>query len=188
VVSGGIQEISIRYSGRINEWKTELVRNAAIQGVLNESIAEQTNVVNAAAIAQESGIRVSESKEPDNSNAKAIDFISLGLKTTAGEHHVRGAVLRGNLLRLLGVDNIGIEVPLEGNLIYIRNRDVPGVVGKVGSLLGQHGVNIANFALGRIGPDADAMAVVQVDAPAPEAVLQKLRELPEIQEVRAIQL
>ncbi len=86
------------------------------------------------------------------------------------------------------MDNIGIEVPLEGNLIYIRNRDVPGVVGKVGSLLGRHGVNIANFALGRVGPDADAMAVVQVDAPAPDAVLQELRELPEIQDVRAIQL
>lgn len=188
IASGGIQEISIRYGGRINEWKTELVRNSAIQGILNQSIAEQVNVVNAAAIAQESGIRVSESKEPDNTKAKVIDFISLGLKTTTGEHHVHGAVLRANLLRLLGVDNIGIEVPLEGNLIYIRNRDVPGVVGKVGSLLGQHSVNIANFALGRIGPDADAMAVVQVDAPAPETVLQKLRELVEIQEVRAIQL
>jgi D-3-phosphoglycerate dehydrogenase len=101
---------------------------------------------------------------------------------------VRGAVLHANSLRLLGVDNIGIEVPLEGNLIYIRNRDVPGVVGKVGSLLGQHHVNIAHFALGRIGPDADAIAVVQVDAPAPEAVLQKLRELAEIQEVCTIQL
>ena len=188
VVSGGIQEISIRYSGRINDWKTELVRNAAIQGVLNQSVAERANVVNAAAIAQESGIHVSESKEQDSRNVKATDSISVGLKTTTGEHQVRGAVLHTNSLRLLGVDNIGIEVPLEGNLIYIRNRDVPGVVGKVGSLLGQHGVNIANFALGRIGPDADAMAVVQVDAPAPEAVLQKLRELPEIQEVRAIQL
>ena len=188
VVSGGIQEISIRYSGRINDWKTELLRNAAIQGVLNQSIAERTNVVNAAAIAQERGIHVSESKEQDSRNVKAADAISVGLKTTTGEHHVRGAVLPVNSLRLLGVDNIGIEVPLEGNLIYIRNRDVPGVVGKVGSLLGQHGVNIANFALGRIGPDADAMAVVQVDAPAPDAVLQQLRELPEIQEVRAIQL
>ncbi len=188
VVSGGIQEISIRYGGRINEWKTELVRNAAIQGVLNQSIAERANVVNAAAIAQESGIHVSESKEQESRNVKATDSISVGLKTTTGEHHVRGAVLHANSLRLLGVDNIGIEVPLEGNLIYIRNRDVPGVVGKVGSLLGHHGVNIANFALGRIGPDADAMAVVQVDAPAPEAVLQKLRELVEIQEVRAIQL
>jgi D-3-phosphoglycerate dehydrogenase len=188
VVSGGIQEISIRYSGRIKEWKTELVRNAAIQGVLNQSIAERTNVVNAATIAQERGIHVSESKEHDSRNVKATDAISVGLKTTTGERQVRGAVLHANSLRLLGVDNIGIEVPLEGNLIYIRNRDVPGVVGKVGSLLGQHGVNIANFALGRIGPDADAMAVVQVDAPASDAVLQKLRELPEIQEVRAIQL
>jgi D-3-phosphoglycerate dehydrogenase len=61
-------------------------------------------------------------------------------------------------------------------------------VGRVGTLLGQHGVNIANLALGRTGPQADAMSVVQVDMPAPEAVLQAIRELPEIQEVRAVTL
>lgn len=186
VVSGSVQEISIRYTGRLSEWKTELIRNAAIQGVLNQHIAERANVVNAAAIAQERGIQVHEDRKEAVSGAVA-DVVSLLLKTNTDQHRARGGVLRGTSLRLLGVDNIHIEVPLEGKLIYMRNRDVPGVVGKVGTILGRHKVNIANFALGRSDEvGGEAMAVVQVDHDPPEAVLRELAEAPEIQEVRAI--
>ncbi len=183
---GSIQEICLRYSGRIAEWKTELIRNAAIQGVLNQRGAEHVNVVNAAPIAQERGIQVRESKQEKSEAGGTADIISVSLRTTSGERQVRGGVMYGNSLRLLGVDAIGIEVPLGGNLIFSRNRDVPGVVGKIGTLLGKHHVNIGNFALGRSG--AEAIAVVEVDSPAPEEVLEEIRQLPEIQEVRGIRL
>jgi D-3-phosphoglycerate dehydrogenase len=189
--SGSIQEISIRYSGRLTEWNTELIRNAAIQGVLNQRItSERANVVNAAAIAQERGIQVHENKKSDDASGSAPDVITVLLKTTSDERLVRGGVLRGTSLRLLGVDAIDIEVPLGGNLIYLRNQDVPGVIGKVGTLLGRHGVNIGNFALGRKEDKngAEAIAVVQVDSPAPEAVLQEIEKLPEMHEVRGLKL
>ena len=188
--SGSIQEISIRYTGRIAEWNTELIRNAAIQGVLNQRIAERANVVNAAAIAQERGIQVHEGKKPEGASGSASDVITVLLKTTSDERLVRGGVLHGASLRLLGVDAIDIEVPLSGNLIYMRNQDVPGVIGKVGTLLGRHGVNIGNFALGREDKKegAEAIAVVQVDSPAPEAVLQAIGKLPEMHEVRGFHL
>ncbi|HEY6272458.1 MAG TPA: phosphoglycerate dehydrogenase [Terriglobales bacterium] len=187
--AGTPQEISLRYSGRLTEWPTELIRNSIIQGVLNQRMDEHANVVNAAAIAQERGIRISETKQEAAPGATA-DVISVMLKTTSDRRRVRGGVLRGTSLRLLGVDDINIEVPLEGNLIYIRNHDVPGVVGKIGTILGRGKVNIGNFALGRSSQQAgaQAIAVVQVDSPAPDAVLDALRELPEIQEVRAVQL
>jgi D-3-phosphoglycerate dehydrogenase / 2-oxoglutarate reductase len=183
--SGSIQEISLGYRGRIVEWNTELIRNAAIQGVLNQRAAEHVNVVNAAAIAHERGIQVHESKKNG-----AGDAVEVRLKTTGGERQVRGGVLPGNSLRLLGVDAIGIEVPLAGNLIFFRNLDVPGVIGKIGTLLGRHKVNIGNFALGRSGEkgNAEAIAVVEVDSPAPEEVLEELRRLPEFQEVRGIRI
>jgi D-3-phosphoglycerate dehydrogenase / 2-oxoglutarate reductase len=187
--AGTPQEISLRYSGRIAEWNTELIRNSVIQGVLNQRMAEHANVVNAAAIAQERGILISEHKQEAAPGGTA-DVISAMLKTDSDRRRVRGGVLRGTSLRLLGVDDINIEVPLEGNLIYLRNRDVPGVIGKVGTILGRGKVNIGNFALGRSSQEAgaQAIAVVQVDSPAPESVLDELRQLPEIQEVRAIQL
>jgi D-3-phosphoglycerate dehydrogenase len=188
--AGSIQEISILYSGRIAEWNTDLIRNAAIQGVLNQRIAERANVVNAAAIAQERGIQIHEGKKPEGASGSTADVITVVLKTTSDERQVRGGVLRGDSLRLLGVDEIDIEVPLGGNLIYMRNRDVPGVVGKIGTLLGRHNVNIGNFALGRKGDldGAEAIAVVQVDSPAPEAVLQEIGQLPEMHEVRGLKL
>jgi D-3-phosphoglycerate dehydrogenase / 2-oxoglutarate reductase len=189
VVSGSLQEIAIRYSGAIGEWKTGLIRNAAIQGVLNQRIAERANVINAAAIAQERGIQVHESKQ-EAAGGRSGDVISLLLRAGSEERAVRGTVLHGTSLRLLGIDNIDIEAPLEGKLIYMRNRDVPGVVGKIGTTLGRHNVNIGNFALGRSrqGEEVEAMAVVQVDQAAPETVLQELRQWPEIHEVRTIEL
>ena len=187
IASGSVQAISIRYTGRLREWKTELIRNAAIQGILNQRIAERANVVNAAAIAQERGIQIHEDRKEAPSGAVA-DVLSIMLKTATDQHRVRGGVLRGTSLRLLGVDSIQIEVPLEGKLIYLRNLDVPGVVGKVGTLLGRHNINIANFALGRSDEaGGEAMAVVQVDHAAPEPVLRELEQAPEIQEVRSIE-
>ena len=189
VVLGSLQEIAITYAGRICEWKTELIRNAAIQGVLNRRIAERANIVNAAAIAQERGIQVHETRK-ENPSGGLGDVISLLLKTASEEHLVKGTVLRGSSLRLIGVDDINIEVPLEGKLIYMRNRDVPGVVGKIGTILGKHSVNIANFSLGRIGPagNGEAIAVVQVDNVPPESALQELTQMPEMHEVCFVHL
>lgn len=174
---GSIQEIAIRYGGRVAGWKTELLRNAAIQGVLNERIAERANVVNAAAIAHERGIKIHEGRTETGFG----DLLAIMLKTTADERTVRGGVPHDNSLRLLGVDDIDIEVPLEGHLVYIRNRDVPGVVGNVGNILGKNHVNIGNLALGRSGDRA--IAVVQVDTPAPEPVLEEIRRLKEVEQV-----
>ncbi len=189
VASGAVQEISIHYGGRIAEWKTELIRNAAIQGVLNQHMEERANVVNAATLAQSAGIRVHESKREEGPTAGTGEVLTLGLKTATGKCAVRGGVLRGSSLRLLGVDEIGIEVPLEGKLIFMRNRDVPGVVGKVGATLGHHKINIGNLALGRNeGPgEREAMAVVLVDETVPDNVLQELRKQPEVKEVKWIE-
>jgi D-3-phosphoglycerate dehydrogenase / 2-oxoglutarate reductase len=180
---GSIQEIALRYTGRLTEWQTELIRNAAIQGIVNQRAAEHANVVNAAAIAQERGIHVLEKKDKASTSG---DVVSVSIKTSNEERQVRGAVMRGNSLRLTGVDDFDVELPLEGNLIYFHNCDVPGVVGKIGTTLGRHRVNIANFALGRSGQEA--IAVVQVDTPANEAVLDELRGLAEIKDVRGVRL
>jgi D-3-phosphoglycerate dehydrogenase len=103
-------------------------------------------------------------------------------------------VLRENTLRLLHVDGIDAEAPLAQNLIYMRNQDVPGVIGKVGTILGKHGINIANFSLGRRsgelqpGQALEAIAVVQVDGSVPEAVVSELRGIPAVHQAKAIRL
>ena len=109
-------------------------------------------------------------------------------KSGQQENTVAGCVQPGGLPRLLEIDGIHVEAPLEGNVIYLRNLDVPGVVGRVGTVLGQHNVNIANFSLGRGGPgqETSAVAVVQVDGEINEAVLDALRCIETILLAKAI--
>jgi D-3-phosphoglycerate dehydrogenase len=190
IVDGGVKEISLRYTGRIANWKTELVRNAAIMGVLNQVLAEHANVVNAASIAASRGIAVSETGK-SRKEGGAGDVLSIKVKTTLGEQHVRGTVLHGNSPRLLGVNGIDIETRLERNLIYMRNKDVPGVVGQVGTILAKNGVNIANFSLGRSeqgDEPLDAIAVVRVDSLVAEPVVQELRKIGAVLEAKSLHL
>ncbi|HET7208646.1 MAG TPA: phosphoglycerate dehydrogenase [Terriglobales bacterium] len=192
---GAVEEISIRYSGQIAEWKTELVRNAAIKGILNQALEEKANLVNAAAIAKARGLHVSEMRKPQAPLGGVGNVVTIQLKRSSGEHTIKGAVLHGYAPRLLGIDAIDVEAPLERNLLYLRNRDVPGVIGRVGTILGEHEINIADFSLGRrTGEQAggarprEAIAVVHVDVCVPDKVLAELRSVPAIQLAKAIRL
>lgn len=185
---GNLESIALVYRGRLAQGKTELVRNAAIEGVLGH--AEPVNRINAAAVAEERGIRLHETKAEDGGPSG----LTLTLHTRTGDATATATVLHGRSPRLLASDGIDIEVPLHGTLVAIRNYDVPGVIGRVGTVLGQHQVNIANFALGR-GPEptsasekAQAIAVVQVDGDITPAVLSALEGIDAVRRVRLVQL
>jgi D-3-phosphoglycerate dehydrogenase len=137
---------------------------------------------------------VHESHKAKNPTGGTASVLSIELKSATEEHAVKGAVLHRNEPRLLHVDGIDVEAPLERNLIYLRNRDVPGVIGKVGTILGEEKINIANFSLGRRSPEAgssepsEAIAVVHVDGQVPDAVLKKLRKIPAVHQAKAVRL
>jgi len=185
---GGIEAIDLVYGGSLAEAKTDLVRNAAIEGLLQGS--ENVNRINAAAVAQERGIRVHEEKQ-ESHRGGAASVLTVELHTGAGSSRASATVLHGEQPRLLEFDSIDIETPLEGNLLVCRNLDVPGVIGRIGTILGEHGVNIANFALGRqrsgVKP-VKALAVVQVDAPVSGAVLDDLARIEALLEARPVSL
>ena len=189
-----LEGIAISYTGHIAEWKTDLIRNAAIKGILNVTVEEEANLVNAASLASERGLAITEERKPKASTGGAGSVLTISIKTQKETHTVKGAVLRENTPRLLHVDEIDVEAPLEQNLIYMRNQDVPGVIGKVGTILGKHGINIANFSLGRRseepqpGTPLAAIAVVQVDGGVPEAVVSELRGIPAVQQAKAVHL
>jgi D-3-phosphoglycerate dehydrogenase len=194
ISEGTIEEISVRYSGHIAEWKTDLIRNAAIKGILNQALEEKANLVNAASIADSRGLRVHESHKAKASTGGTGSVISILFKSSKEEHLVKGAVLRRSAPRLLQVDGIDVEAPLERNLIYVRNRDVPGVIGKLGTILGDHKINIADFSLGRragngeTGKSREAIAVVHVDGRVPENVLRELCKVEAVEVAKAVEL
>jgi D-3-phosphoglycerate dehydrogenase len=185
---GGIDSIALFYGGALAEVKTELVRNAAIAGLLQAS--ENVNRINAAAVAQERGIRVHEEKE-DSPRGGAATVLTIALHSAAGESRASATVIHGEQPRLLAFDGIDVEAPLEGALVVCRNLDVPGVIGKIGTILGQQGVNIANFALGRERAGqkpVKALAVVQVDEPVSESALEALKVIDSLLEARLVKL
>ncbi len=193
ISEGSIEEICLRYSGHIAEWKTELIRNGAIKGILNQALEEKANLVNAASLADLRGLRIHEAHKAKASTGGAGSVLSVFLKSSTEEHMVKGAVLHGTVPRLLHIDGIDVEAPLERNLIYLRNRDVPGVIGKVGTILGEREINIADFSLGRRSAEAsadprEAIAVVHVDGRIPDGVLKELEEIPAVRQAKAVRL
>jgi D-3-phosphoglycerate dehydrogenase len=185
---GGIEAIDLIYGGALTEAKTDLVRNAAIEGLLQGS--ENVNRINAAAVAQERGIRIHEEKQ-ESHRGGAATVLTLELHSATGTSHASATIIHGEQPRLLEFDGIDIETPLEGNLLVCRNLDVPGVIGKIGSILGEQGVNIANFALGRERSGAKpvkALAVVQVDAPVSNKVLEALQTIEALLEAKLVTL
>ncbi len=197
ISEGSIEEILLRYSGHIAEWKTDLIRNAAIKGILNQTLDEKANLVNAASLAESRGLRVHDAHKAKASTGGAGSVLSISLKSSQEEHMVKGAVLRGSAPRLLHIDGIDVEAPLERDLIFLRNRDVPGVIGKVGTILGEAEINIADFSLGRRSAEVspaprEAIAVVHVDVHVdgrvPDDVLRKLEQIPAVQQAKAVRL
>jgi D-3-phosphoglycerate dehydrogenase len=192
VGKGGFESIHIVYGGALAESKTELIRNAAIAGLLQGS--ENVNRINATAVAQERGIRVHEEKEESHRGGGAA-VLTLVLHSAQGESRASATVIHGEQPRLLAFDGIDVEAPLEGALVVCRNLDVPGVIGRIGTILGEQGVNIANFALGRErlltatnGKPVKALAVVQVDEPVSEQVLEALKKIEALLEAKAVSL
>jgi len=187
---GNLESIHLSYSGRVAQGKTELIRNAAICGVLANS--EIVNRINAAAIAQERGIRVHEERKPATSGGTG-SVLKLTLHSTQGDASASATVLHGNSPRLITYDGIDIEAPLHGKLVCIRNHDVPGVVGRIGTILGENAINIANFALGRSTrsqnvPQGQALAVVQIDAQNAAAITAAIKALSKVEAIASVRL
>lgn len=175
VAEGNPKEVRLVYVGRIGEGTTHVLRNAGVAGVLNRSLARRANVVNAMQIAKERGINVGERQE---NRQGPMDTIRLELVTDKGTTTVEGAVVLDRP-RLIAVDGIYCEAPLTGHVTFMKNADVPGVIGFIGSVFGKNNVNIANFSLGRKdspGQPAEAVSVVETDSQVPESVLKQLLE------------
>src|SRR6267154_21419 len=181
-----ISEVSISYDGGLADMNTHLVKNAVLKGVLSQILADQINLINAGNFAKARGIEVVEVRS--GRRAAYSNSLGVALRTAGEPASVLGMIGLNNALRILGVNNIDIEAPLKGFLLLIRNQDVPGVIGRVGTLLGQHKINIANFALGRLQDSKEAMGIVNVDQKVPPEVLSELRALQAVRQARIIEI
>jgi len=166
-----------------------VIAASAAAGVLRPILSSGVSIVNARAAARARGIDIVESRSSRSRHFTSL--LSIKLRTDAGERWVEGTVFEPNSPRLVSVRGVEVEAPLGGTMLIIANDDQPGVIGEVGTILGRHGVNIANFALGR--SDTGAIGVVNVDEDAGasrtlETAVEELRRVPAIREAWVIRL
>ena len=185
ISTGRIETVAIRYYGELAEGSNEMLVGATLVGFFGTVLSSNVTPINARALATERGIEVIESRSTRPRNFTSL--ISIKLHTSDGERWAEGALFEQAGPRLVLLDGVTVEAPLEGTLVVIRNTDQPGVIGEVGMILGRHVINIATFALGR-GPTG-AVAVVKIDresADTPQVtddVLDEIRAVPAVQHV-----
>jgi D-3-phosphoglycerate dehydrogenase len=167
---------------------TRPVRAAAIYGIMKNIMGEAVNILNAEKIAVARGVKIKEGK------AEAREFkniLTVTLKMGGIEHKISGTMLEGEVPRvprIVMIDNLRLEAFPEGNIIFLENEDKPGVLGSVGSLLGEKGINIAHIHLGRDKPGGKAISLINTDEFPPKEVINKLKKLPHIINAVAIKI
>ncbi len=183
---GRIDNVGVRYYGELADRKNDLVVNAVLVGLFKPILSASVSPVNARSVAQARGLELIESHSSRRRNYTTL--LSVKLHTDRGDSWVEGAVFDRTAPRLVMLDGVPVEAPLEGAMLVICNNDEPGVIGAVGTILGRHGVNIANFALGREG--SRAVGVVNIDEtnPLPDLVLDELRKVPAIRSARIVRV
>jgi D-3-phosphoglycerate dehydrogenase / 2-oxoglutarate reductase len=172
------EAIGVRYYGDLADAATELLTTSVLVGVFQPMLSSAVTHVNARAIARQRGVEVIESRSSRPRNFTSL--ISVKLHTSEGERWIEGTVFEPSRPRLVLIDGVDVEAPLEGALLIISNDDQPGVIGEVGTLLGRHGINIASFMLGRSARRAVGVVNVDDSGSLTADVLDEIRRVPAV--------
>ncbi len=185
-LQGKIDSIHITYSGEVNSQKTQALTLAILKNFLAQFIQEHVNDVNAPVLAKERGIQVTESTTDHfGSYTNSID---VEIASGSASHSVRGTLLGDGKARIVEIDKYRVDISAEGSLLVFFNPDIPGILGKVSTILGNAGVNIAGLANGRLTVGADAVTIINVDNEVPESALKEISAIGGLKGVRLVKL
>jgi D-3-phosphoglycerate dehydrogenase len=179
----GLRKVTLTYRGQVAALNTKPLTAIALEGLLKPHV-DSVNMVNAPLMARERGIEVTEISNEEIENYQAT--ITVSVETDRRQRSASGAIF-GGAPRLVQMHDARMEAELKGFMLFVRNQDKPGFIGRLGSTLGNAGVNIANFHLGRAEGDGSAVALIQLDSACPPEVLQTLESLPDVLTVKTLQ-
>lgn len=186
LVEGQIHQIDVQYIGQAAEYETTPITVAILKGFLGAILAESVNYVNASVLAKERGIRVTESKA--TSDTQYANLVRIEVKTDKKSSNVAGTVLSREDIRIVRIDDSDVEAVPEGFMLLISNRDVPGIVGQIGTLLGDNQVNIAGMTLGRNRKGGEAKTLLRIDSPINDKLLVEIKRSKNILDAKLIRL
>lgn len=186
LAGGRIESLNIRLQGELATNQSQPIVVAALKGLLSHALQERVNYVNASLEAKERGIHVVETRD-----ATIRDYtgsLHLSVKGSLGEHSVAGALLGDSEIRITNVDEFPVNVPPNRHMLFTMHRDMPGIIGKIGSLLGSFNVNIASMQVGRKIVRGDAVMVLSIDDPLPDGILAEIIKVPGIRDAYTVTL
>ena len=176
-------EISIDYVGDVSDYNCSPITSAAVAGILNSSFPD-INMVSAPSIAREKGIAITETKKDEYSAYES--YIRISLISKKETFSIGGTTFSDGKPRIVQINGINLEAELMANMLYVTNNDVPGLIGSLGNILGSEGINIASFNLGRTAPLKDAMALIGIDSPVNEKVINEVKKLESVVNVKSL--
>ena len=182
--SSPIKNISVTCYGKVEDSKSILT--VLLKSVLENIIDSRINMINADYVAKERGILSSHGYK--NDNVPFLNLIKCFIETDDGNLEISGSVFDENHMRVVNIMGFNIDLNPEGNMLFVINKDTPGVIGKIGSLLGDLNINIASYLLGRVDDSEDAYSVIKLDASIPSKVLNIFEELDEIVKVWQVKI
>ncbi|MDD1743504.1 MAG: ACT domain-containing protein, partial [Methanomassiliicoccales archaeon] len=185
LVDGPVKRVELVVNGELATMDTKTLAISAMVGVL-ENIVGDVNIINAGAIAKEKGIQMAETKIEESS--RYVNMLTVIVHSDLVERQVRGTVFPVGQMRLLGVDEYDLDMPVEGDILLTMHNDVPGIIGKMGTILGEKGVNIARMGVGRESRGGKALMLVSVDQVINHDVLEALMAQKDFNEARFINL
>jgi D-3-phosphoglycerate dehydrogenase len=183
---GGLTRVQVEYSGEVANLKLEPMTLAALKGLLSPTLQETVNYVNAPLIAKDRGIEVKVSTSGDTTEYTSL--ITIRAKAGGRDLSVSGTLNSKKEPRIIQVDDFPMETVPEGDMLVLMNNDKPGVIGGIGMLMGQNGINIARMQFGREKQGGLAMSVVSIDNPVSDDLLEKVRKLPNVLSVKQIRI
>jgi D-3-phosphoglycerate dehydrogenase len=186
LAEGRMAEVRLTYAGEIAGHATQPLTVTFLRGLLGVILEENVTDVNAPYLARQRGLRVVEARTPVSEDYASL--VTAELLTDRGRWHVAGALFHRREPRIVQVDGCDVEAHAAGWMLVLSNDDVPGVIGRIGTLLGAHAVNIAGMQLGRQQPGGRAVSILSLDTPVPDPVLAELRALPAIRSARLVRL
>ena len=179
----GISKVQIAYEGEVAQMNTKALTSAALAGLLRPMLRD-VNVVSAPIVAKERGIVVEETTREAEGDYESL--ITVTVTTERSSRQVSGTVFADGRPRIVNIKGIRMDAEFGPSMIYITNLDKPGFIGQFSSTLGEAGINIATFHVGREAPGGNAIALIEIDGELPEDVLAKVQALPQVQQAKPL--
>ena len=183
LTESGISAVTIEFEGHVATLNTRPLVAAALTGLMRPML-DAVNMVSAPSVARDRNISVTETKNEQSGDYETL--IRLTVKTERQERSVTGTIFGGSRARIVNIKGIDIEAELSPHMLYLTNKDKPGVIGNLGRTLGDAGVNIATFHLGRAGQGDDAIALLQIDQQLDASVIDAVCKLPNVVQVKQL--